>query len=67
MNVAEVLIAWFCLKLHIDSALDASDINKKDEDFFAECENDNNDEFNLSNNNYELSAVSKVSWCKMVY
>lgn len=66
MNVADVLIAWFCLKLHIDSAQDASETNKKEEDFFAECENDNTDAFNLSNNNYESSAVSKVSWCAIV-
>lgn len=49
------------LKLHIDSAQDASDTNKKEEDFFAEIENDNSDAFNLSNNNYESPvAVSKV-------
>lgn len=51
----------FVLKLHIDSAQEASDTNKKDEDFFAECENDNSDAFNLSNNNYQSSAVTKVS------
>lgn len=53
----------FCLKLHIDSDKDTSDTNsKKDEDFFAECENDNNDAFTLSNNNYESpSAANKVS------
>ncbi|KAJ6641575.1 ADP-ribosylation factor GTPase-activating protein 2 [Pseudolycoriella hygida] len=59
LHVADVLIAWFCLKLHIDNALEANDDTKKDEDFFAECANDNNDAFNLSNNNFESSTVTK--------
>lgn len=46
-------------QLHIDSAQEASDTIKKDEDFFAECENDNSDAFGLSNNNYETPVVSK--------
>lgn len=66
MHIANVLIAWFCLKLHIDSAQEASDTNKKDEDFFAECENDNGDAFSVSNNNYESTAVSKVSWLQVI-
>ncbi len=56
-----LILHVFCLKLHIDNAQEASDTTKKDEDFFAECENDNSDAFNLSNNNYDTSAASKVS------
>lgn len=63
MKVEIGICMVFRLKLHIDSAQNPGEANKQDEDFFAECENDNNREFSLSNNNYEpSSAVNKVSF-----